>query len=441
MDGLFDRVVLINLKRRPDRLESFRRQQREMGWHLPDPEVFEAIDGNKVGVPEHFVSGGGAWGCARSHCDVLQSSIMHDDASVLVLEDDVTWTADSWERLDRFLEAVPTDWDQLMLGGQHIKPAETVTDGVQRCRNCQRTHAYAIRGKAMKDLLKLWYKSNRHIDHVMGPWQKSWKVYAPDPFVFGQAAGKSDISGANNPAKFWCAPSGDLPVVHLTAPKDVVRQLRGRGLHTGYSREHGTEYDKGLVAVAESNNPKAELRKWLDVLLWEAGCEEGTVVCVWHPGVSADLVRSVHGADNVVEVKGETVAECLAAMPEGVGKRPNYAGTHVVVFRGPREAMENLRGHGWHSGYYRDEVTGQDNGLRKIATFGGNSRAAKLRTWIDDLAREAEVIAGGVVCVWHDGITADEVRAVAGPRTVVEVRADDADGAIQVFRDAVARVA
>jgi hypothetical protein len=450
-----ERVVLINLKRRPDRLAAFRRLQSEKGWRLPEPQIFEAIDGAQVGEPSYYLAGAGAWGCLRSHVSILERAIMDDVSSILVLEDDLTWHADAWDRLAAFAKVVPPDWDQLMLGGQHIRPPSEEVAGhhvarfsgqelgiprsgrddpatsdakavpaVVRCTNCQRTHAYAVRGKALRDLLRLWYPCKTHIDHLMGPWQRSWKVYAPDPFVFGQGPGRSDVSGANNPAKFWVAPSGDTLVIHLTAPAEVVRRLRGYGLHTGYQRDPETDYDRGLVELLGSSHRVAALRKWLGVITWEAASEDGAVACVWHPEISASEVRAAHGGE-VVEVKGETVEACLAQLPKGLKLRPNYAASHVIVLRSPREVMEALRGHGWHSGYWRDEVTGEDNGLRRIVVRQPG-RVKALAEWVATVGAEAEVLPGGVPTIWHPRVSADEVRAACPGRAVVEVKAETA---------------
>lgn len=435
----FDRVVLINLERRPDRLERFRTRQAEAGWRLGEPEVFRAIDGNRVGVPPHFVSGGGAWGCLRSHVAVLERAVMDRVNTLLVFEDDVTWKADDgWDRLGAFLASVPPAWDQLMLGGQHMAPPVPVEGrpGVVRCVNCQRTHAYALRGGALRDLLKVWYGCNRHIDHVMGPWQGGREVYAPERFVFGQSEGKSDINGANNPPKFWTPPSGQPVVVHLSAPREVVAELRGRGFHTGYTRHGDTDLDAGLVALAEA--PEASrpglLRRWLDVILWEVASAEGQVACVWHPAVSAEMVRSLRVGE-VVEVKGGSAAECLAQLPSGVRLRENYAATHVVHLTCPRDVAEALSGRGWHRGYWRDELTGLDNGLRRIAGAAGQKRAVALSAWVGELAREAAALSGGVVCVWHPEVTPEELAAAAGGRKVVRVEGATVAECLRAFAE------
>ncbi len=406
---------LINLRRRPDRLARFRQLQADNGWKLAEPVVVEAVEGDKVGVPTYFLSGGGAWGCLRSHIAILEYAIMKDLGTIFVMEDDVTWHADAWDRLAAFVEAVPDDWHQLMLGGQHIQTPEVVCPGVLRCRDTERTHAYALRGPAIKSLLTRWYASNVHCDWTMGrDWQKDWNVYAPDPFVFGQGGGRSDISGRDNATNFWTAPTG-VAVVHLVTPGPVVRQLRGYGLHTGYQRNE-QDLDTGLCEVVGSAYPQAALKHWLDVVLWEAGAE-GKAVAVWHPGITFEQVKAVW--PEAIPIKGDTVEECLQ-QAKGLSLKENVTATHLVVLRASKAVAEALP---WHLGYWRDAVTGYDNGLRHIATL--KERAAELAEWVQTVGNEAER-KGSVPCLWHPDIGVDEVQA-ATSRRVVEIAGENVE--------------
>jgi hypothetical protein len=144
MVGIFDRVVVINLRRRPDRLAAFQNSIAGCNWPFIAPTVFEAIDGNQVPVPDKWSAGGGAWGCMQSHRQILERAIQDDVNALLVLEDDACFQTNFRAAVERFLATVPSDWDQLMLGGQHMIPPEPVALGVVRCLNCQRTHSYAI---------------------------------------------------------------------------------------------------------------------------------------------------------------------------------------------------------------------------------------------------------------------------------------------------------
>jgi hypothetical protein len=63
----FDQVWIINLKRREDRLARFWEGINKSHWPFRRPQVFNAIEGDKVGVPKFWQTGGGSYGCMRSH--------------------------------------------------------------------------------------------------------------------------------------------------------------------------------------------------------------------------------------------------------------------------------------------------------------------------------------------------------------------------------------
>jgi hypothetical protein len=232
----FDQVWVVNLKRRPDRLTRFWAETEKANWPFHRPKVFEAIEGDKVGVPKYWHTGGGSYGCLRSHLNILERAIMEDVESLLVLEDDAVFLKTFDKDVAEFLAKVPDDWQCLMLGGQHVN-SEPIpfAPGIVRAGGgggIQRTHCYALRGaEVMKALYRTWASAAVHCDWVMGPCMAKFNTYAPDPFLVGQADGKSDISGALNPAKFWRPPNGTEPVVVLRAPREVMEALRKKGFH------------------------------------------------------------------------------------------------------------------------------------------------------------------------------------------------------------------
>ena len=438
---MFERVYLINLRRRPDRLARFAAMRAADGWDFPDPEIFPAVDGAKCTPPDYFIHGGGAWGCLRSHTAVLDRCVTDGVGSVLVLEDDVTWQPDTWARLRRFMQAAPADWDQLMLGGQHMRRPEQIAPGVVRVAGAGRTHAYAVRGPAMLSLLRLWYTSQRHIDHVMCGWQRQWKVYAPDPFLFGQCEGQSDISGRRDDVRFWSPPGSDIPIFHVTAPPDVVAALRGMGIHTGHDRDPVSGYDRGLVALAGGGKAdRQRLAKWLSVVLWEAASAGDAAVAVWHPSITVDDVRMAAGGRMVFELDHSTIDGIRGQMPSSVRLRPNRAGTHVILLKSSREVMEGLRLKGWHSGHWRDGATGIDNGLAEAMTLPpGDRRRRKLDAWVECVAGEAKSIPGGVATAWHPELTVAELGPAAYPMRVVEIVTDSVGEALAVFDEVAAQ--
>ena len=101
----FDRVCLVNLRRRPDRLEQFQKELERLDWPFQSPMIVPACDGRAVPQPAYFKGGAGAWGCLRSHSWILEQAMADGVKSLLILEDDAFFPAPSTFRED--VETVP----------------------------------------------------------------------------------------------------------------------------------------------------------------------------------------------------------------------------------------------------------------------------------------------------------------------------------------------
>jgi len=216
----FDRVYVINCAHRPDRLEETKKHLEETGMANNDwVYYYPAIIGDWTTCPADWGSGWGAWGCLRSHQRILED-VLHtrDDRhamtldNVLILEDDVIFKEDSLEKLNEFMEAVPDDWGQIYLGGQHRRtPVDTENNNVVIGGSVNRTHAHAINGPSITSVYRhisyaTDYKgSSKHIDHQLevAHRRKDWPVYCPKEWIAGQRAGSSNISGKTNDTQFW----------------------------------------------------------------------------------------------------------------------------------------------------------------------------------------------------------------------------------------------
>lgn len=323
LEKYFERVVVVSLKRRPDRLAKFWDRLNTVGWPFKRPEVFEAIDGNLVPTPSgvggvnRWNSGGGAWGCMQSHRQILENCLMHQVSSVLVLEDDA-WPIDDFpSKIEQFLKEVPEDWEGMMLGGQHFGHVPEVKSGILKCQNCQRTHAYVARGKYLRDLYALWHSYFGHCDHVMGPFQARYNVYSPSPFLIAQGINQSDITGRLEPRRLWSGSDIKTQLIYLKTSRQVVRELWAHGIHTGYSRNLTTDMDKGLEDIFYGNhsyiNKVRKLRWWADIVTGEASAFEDGLAAIWIPNPREEdeqVILKAFGPE-VIKFQVETAEEFL----------------------------------------------------------------------------------------------------------------------------------
>jgi GR25 family glycosyltransferase involved in LPS biosynthesis len=178
----FDRVYVINCAHRPDRLKETKRHLEETKMANNDKVIYyPAIIGDWTTCPADWGSGRGAWGCLRSHQRILEDVIHDRDErgrmncnNVLIMEDDVIFKDNPLERLNNFMEAVPEDWGQIYLGGQHRRPTKGTEDpNVIIGGSINRTHAYAVNQPTLTALYRHisyatdYRDSTKHIDHQL----------------------------------------------------------------------------------------------------------------------------------------------------------------------------------------------------------------------------------------------------------------------------------
>ena len=293
----FERIFVINLPYKRDRRERLTRHLEQM--QLADPGSLHwvrAVSGEICPPPGYFKAGGGAWGCLQSHLRIAQDAAMDRLHNYLVLEDDVVFHEQSGSDLARLMAELPDDWGQVYLGGQHLKDPEPVEGSpfVFRCRNVNRTHAFALRNAAFPAFQQHichapdYIDRPWHIDHQLGIAHErgDWKVYAPAWWIAGQEEGSSNISGRKTPRYWWHYHeyAAGLPFIFVEpspAGENIPEELH-RHLHFGNNLKTGTLEDVGLDACAGS--PGA-LQTWLRMIAREA-ISHWKLPAISHPRIS-----------------------------------------------------------------------------------------------------------------------------------------------------------
>jgi hypothetical protein len=230
--NFFGRAYVLNLDIRPDRWVQF--QERAAAAGITGFERYRAIEGDKCPHPAWWRAGNGAWGCLMSHLRVAQDALMDGLPSYLVFEDDAVFAPDFADRLPEIMERLDgVEWDQLYLGGQHLwveaGPPWPFRKGLVSCRNVNRTHAFAVNARFMvkfsqhimhapdyiaahvppvepdaggSGAVQEWFP---HIDHQLGRLHETrqFKILAANPWLCGQAASSSNITGTVKDEEWW----------------------------------------------------------------------------------------------------------------------------------------------------------------------------------------------------------------------------------------------
>jgi len=182
LDKYFDRIVVINVQRRTDRLAQFNEEAKKIGFGF---EIHYAIDGKEVGI-DPIVAG------RLSHIEVLKS--IKDDERVLICEDDALFREDFNEALDSYMAELPKDWDIFYLGAIKNETQPVNKYWVKQVVSTG-TQAYCV-NPAKRDLfIQIAEEFDQWIDVAYILWADRTKAYIAHPNLVIQHDGFSDLRG------------------------------------------------------------------------------------------------------------------------------------------------------------------------------------------------------------------------------------------------------
>ena len=237
----FERVVVVNLPSRADRLRETRRELARIG-HAHTATVFPAIR------PAEAAGFGslGEHGCYLSHLAVWRAAV--GARSLLVLEDDVAFPPDFAGRAG-LVETLPEDWDVFYAGHMQLPElrrtwTETGLVRIDPCVEFIGLHCYAVNGRALPALVRAAeaFLSRPHghpaggrmpIDGALNIARRQcgFATYAAMPPLAVQRASRTDIGALK-----WF----DRAAV-LSAPIGAARRLKNEIRRTGHALRQALE--------------------------------------------------------------------------------------------------------------------------------------------------------------------------------------------------------
>jgi GR25 family glycosyltransferase involved in LPS biosynthesis len=183
VNDYFDKVIVINLDRRTDRMEKLAPQLEKLDIQY---KRFSAVDGKKLDI-DPIVAG------LRSHLQVMKQIA---GQRVLILEDDAQFVEDFNEKFEKVMQTLPEDWDIFYLGALVPKDVGLIRMvnrhwGIQVLTTG--SQAYCINPSRLEYFINKLEDYNSYIDIGLRDFAKDLKAYITQPNLVVQFPSYSDL--------------------------------------------------------------------------------------------------------------------------------------------------------------------------------------------------------------------------------------------------------
>jgi len=226
INDYFDKIICINLSKRPDRWKDAQAQFHKNGITV---ERFDAIEGNprrwahvkdriegkdpgdvNYIKPESF---GGVAGCIASHTDIWKMAKEKGWGNVLIIEDDCDFIENFITLFAERVKQIPADWDMIYLGGVHETRGgqfipQKFSEHVLKCARTITTTCYAIKSSVYDLALNIVFEEvpwfHTAIDGYLGAYvQGKCKAYCFHPPLVWQRGSHSNIQNQYRDYSDW----------------------------------------------------------------------------------------------------------------------------------------------------------------------------------------------------------------------------------------------
>ena len=194
INDLFDAVIVLNLDRRSDKLESITYQLNKLGitWLR-----WPAIDNLNTDMTPIFCN-------VMNGLNRLLYAQFKEYKTVLLLDDDCEFVDNFYEKLEQVWQEIPSDWDTVSFG-DHLIRYESITDRVKKIQESFGSHAMAVKLSCVPILFET-LQGKTFADIELNKASDKLNRYAIEPGLVGQGRYVSDLIAdirPNNIYNLW----------------------------------------------------------------------------------------------------------------------------------------------------------------------------------------------------------------------------------------------
>jgi hypothetical protein len=194
LNDMFDAVIVLNLDKRTDRLESVTYQLDKLNTKF---YRWPAIDHTYTDMTPIFCN-------VMNNRNRLLYSLWKEYKTVLFLDDDCEFVDNFYEKLEQVWQEIPDDWDTISFG-DHLISFESITNRIKKIQESYGGHATAIKLSCVPILFEA-LQGKTFADMELNKASDKLNRYAIEPGLVGQGRYVSDLVGdirPNNLYNLW----------------------------------------------------------------------------------------------------------------------------------------------------------------------------------------------------------------------------------------------
>lgn len=219
---------------------------------------FAAVDGQHALVPANWTDSPGAYGCLRSHLEIIKEARERGWPNVLIFEDDAALDPELHEKFSSYFQQVPSDWEMLHFGANHMAAPVEVSANVVRITSANSTFAYALNRVVFDSFIELNTRALTAVDLNNRTLQTEHACYCFTPHL----AWVEDLSSDVQVRQKYHWYLKESLVLHGTGMDQILAQtaviINDRGDRENLSFVK-TFYEKYLPGVEVSVNGAADI--------------------------------------------------------------------------------------------------------------------------------------------------------------------------------------
>lgn len=178
INDLSNNIYVINLKERTDRKLHIENQLNKID--CKDYKLFEGVDGNSLTNPTKLKNG--MFGLVKTYLNIHEEWSKKDAENIFLIEDDCLFLDNFNEKLEQYINNVPSDWDMLYFGANHNYHGGMQTLKInEKCiklNNSYTAHCVLLKKKVFDELIENIKNFSIENDVMMALLQRKYNAYS-----------------------------------------------------------------------------------------------------------------------------------------------------------------------------------------------------------------------------------------------------------------------